>query len=87
MTYSLPQKRSASAPVSRGTSVTGLLGVAFIILKLCGVIAWSWWWVLAPFWIPFVLVVLLTPIVILLAARKRPGALVPRRARTAWGKR
>ena len=28
----------------------GLLGVAFVILKLCKVIAWSWWWVLCPFW-------------------------------------
>lgn len=32
-------------------SILGLLGVAFVILKLCGVIAWSWLWVLAPFWI------------------------------------
>lgn len=39
-------------------SISGLLGVAFIILKLCGVIAWSWWWVLAPFWIPVALLVL-----------------------------
>jgi hypothetical protein len=30
----------------------GLLGILFITLKLCGVIAWSWVWVLAPFWIP-----------------------------------
>ena len=27
-----------------------LLGVAFIVLKLVGVIDWSWWWVLAPLW-------------------------------------
>lgn len=26
-----------------------LLGVAFIILKLMGIITWSWVWVLAPF--------------------------------------
>lgn len=32
--------------------VCGLLGIAFVVLKLCGVIAWSWWWVLAPFWFP-----------------------------------
>jgi len=25
-----------------------LLTLAFIVLKLCGVIAWSWWWVLSP---------------------------------------
>ena len=28
-----------------------LLGVAFIVLKLCGVINWAWIWVLAPIWI------------------------------------
>lgn len=28
--------------------VIPLLGVIFIILKLCGVIAWSWWLVLLP---------------------------------------
>jgi len=32
-----------------------LLGVAFIVLRLVGVIHWSWVWVLAPFWIPFVI--------------------------------
>lgn len=30
--------------------VTGLLGVAFVVLKLTGYISWSWWWVTAPFW-------------------------------------
>lgn len=27
----------------------GFLGVAFVVLKLLGVINWSWWWVTAPF--------------------------------------
>ena len=35
---------------SGGISVLGLLGVAFVVLKLIGVIDWSWWWVTAPFW-------------------------------------
>jgi hypothetical protein len=35
-----------------GISVASVLGIVFIILKLCNVIAWSWWWVLAPFWMP-----------------------------------
>ena len=30
----------------------GLLTIAFIVLKLTGVIAWSWLWVLSPLWIP-----------------------------------
>ena len=33
-----------------GIGVLGLLGVAFVILKLCHVITWSWWWVTLPFW-------------------------------------
>jgi hypothetical protein len=39
--------------------ILGLLGIAFIVLKLTGYIDWSWWWVTAPFWagIAFVLVV------------------------------
>lgn len=28
-------------------------------LKLLGIITWSWWWVVAPFWVPFTLAVLL----------------------------
>ena len=32
-----------------------ILFVVFLVLKLCGVIAWSWWWVFAPLWIPLVL--------------------------------
>lgn len=28
----------------------GLLTILFIALKLTGVIAWSWWWVLSPIW-------------------------------------
>ena len=36
-----------------------LLGVAFIVLKLVGVIHWSWVWVLSPFWIPLVVALLI----------------------------
>lgn len=38
---------------------SALLGVAFIVLKLIGVIDWSWWWVLAPLWIPAAIIVIL----------------------------
>lgn len=40
---------------SGGIGVFGVLGIVFVVLKLVGVISWSWWWVLAPFWIPLVL--------------------------------
>lgn len=42
---------SSSTSSSGGVGFTGLLTVAFIVLKLTGVIAWSWWWVLSPLWI------------------------------------
>lgn len=34
-----------------GIGFCGLLTIAFIVLKLCHVIEWSWWWVLSPIWI------------------------------------
>lgn len=30
----------------------GVLAIAFIVLKLVGVIDWSWWYVLLPLWGP-----------------------------------
>lgn len=42
-----------------GIGFCGLLTIAFIVLKLCHVIEWSWWWVLAPTWIPIVLALVL----------------------------
>lgn len=47
----------SNSSTSGGIGVTGLLGVAFVVLKLCHVIEWSWWWVLAPFWIPLCLAI------------------------------
>lgn len=32
-------------------STAFVLFLVFLILKLCSVIAWSWWWVTAPLWI------------------------------------
>ena len=48
--------------IVRGTSLPTLLTVLFIALKLCGVISWSWWWVLSP--IPITIGVVLTVLVI-----------------------
>lgn len=44
---------------SGGIGFCGLLTIVFIVLKLCGVIKWSWLWVLAPIWIPLALVVVI----------------------------
>lgn len=47
-------ENKTTASISIG--FTELLLLTFIILKLCNVINWSWWWVLAPLWIPTALV-------------------------------
>ena len=51
-----------------GIGFCGLLTIAFIVLKLTGVISWSWLWVLAPIWIPaaIVLAVLLVVLIVVL---------------------
>lgn len=35
-----------------GVSTGGAFALMFVTLKLCHVIGWPWWQVLAPFWIP-----------------------------------
>src|SRR5690554_6743228 len=47
-------------------NLCGVLFVVFLVLKLVGVIAWSWFWVLSPLLIP-VLLALITLFLVLLA--------------------
>lgn len=51
--------------IYKGPGVLSILGIAFIILKLVGVIEWSWWWVTLPFWGPlaFLLLLIITMVV------------------------
>ena len=51
-----------------GAGFTSLLAVAFIVLKLCGIINWSWLWVLAPIWITAALVIVILLVAIIIAA-------------------
>lgn len=53
--------------VVRGPGLGTLLVVVFVVLKLTGVIAWPWIWVLAPIWIGAVLVVLMMTAILLVA--------------------
>jgi energy-coupling factor transporter transmembrane protein EcfT len=48
-----------------GVGICGVVGIVFIILKLCGLIHWSWIWVLSPFWLPVALVIFLIIIAVL----------------------
>ena len=61
--------------VATGTSLPTLLTVLFVALKLCGIINWSWWWVLSPIPITvgIVLVVLMViTTVLMVGSNKKP---------------
>lgn len=47
---------SNSSTQSGDIGFCGLLTIVFIVLKLTGYIAWSWWLVLAPMWIPVAII-------------------------------
>lgn len=46
-----------------GLSLGTVLFIVFLVLKLCGTITWSWWWVAAPIWIPLGLALILIALV------------------------
>ncbi len=62
---------SSNNAASGGIGFAGLLTIAFIVLKLCGVITWPWIWVVCPLWIPVavVLVVILVMLFFWLALK------------------
>ena len=55
----LVESKRNSVVVTSGVTPLSLLGVAFIVLKVMGYITWSWVWVLAPFWVPLCLTLLI----------------------------
>ena len=58
---------------SGGIGFFGLLGIVFITLKLCGVIDWEWWLVLAPIWVPMAIALIVLLFVFLWALIKEIG--------------
>lgn len=48
-----------------GLSLSAVLFIVFLVLKLTGNIDWSWWWVTSPLWIPFALGLALVGVVLL----------------------
>lgn len=46
------ESNSSNSSIGLGT----VLFLVFLVLKLVGVITWSWWWVTSPLWISFALV-------------------------------
>lgn len=57
-------KKQSKTVTKNGIGFSGLLTIAFIILKLCGVINWSWWWVLSPIIISTCISVIIIAVVI-----------------------
>ena len=56
--------------VASGVSASFLLVLSFLVLKLTGVISWSWWWVFAPIWVPYLLIVLVMIAIIVVTVIK-----------------
>ena len=54
---------NSSKTSSSGVGFCGILTAVFVALKLAGLIDWSWWWVLSPLWIDFILAILIVLIV------------------------
>lgn len=52
-----------------GVGFLSLLQIAFIVLKLARVIAWSWWWVLAPTWVGLLLFIITVILVVFTASK------------------
>ena len=51
--------------VSTAFPLTGITFLVFLVLKLCKVIDWSWWWITAPLWGCFALFVFIMLLVFL----------------------
>ena len=55
-----------------GLGIVSVLTIVFIVLKLLGVIRWSWIWVLSPIWISAVIAAVVFS-VILIGGRIKKG--------------
>ena len=62
-----------------GIGFFGLLTIVFITLKLTGYINWSWWWILAPLYMPLAVVLgialfafLIAFIIVILSISNKP---------------
>ena len=56
---------TATAISSSGIGFFGLLQLVFIVLKLCGIIHWSWIWVFMPTLLPIILVLVVCLVIVL----------------------
>lgn len=52
-----------------GVGFFGLLGIAFIVLKLTGFIDWEWWIVLSPIWGSILLTAIMFAVLVIVDRR------------------
>ena len=57
------EKKSFTIPTG-GFGLCNMTFIAFLVLKLCHVIDWSWWWITAPLWGPAAFVILMVVLVV-----------------------
>lgn len=61
---------SSNRNSSSGIEICGVLTIVFVVLKLVGVINWSWLWVLCPLWIDILLTVIILVVLAVLGNKK-----------------
>lgn len=66
-------KENNKTVLIKGSGFSYLLTIAFIVLKLCNVISWSWFWVCSPliFSLGIFLCFLVVVVIIAIIVRKR----------------
>ena len=62
-------KNNSTKGSGGGIGFTSLLTVAFIVLKLCHVINWSWFWVLSPMIFGISLVLIIVGVWLIIVSR------------------
>ena len=64
--YGTPPKLTKIMKAKQGgLGIVSVLTIVFIVLKLLGVIQWSWIWVLSPIWISAVIVVAVFSVILI----------------------
>lgn len=68
---------------SGGLGICGVLTIVFTVLKLCGLINWSWWWVLSPLWIGVLLSIIFIVIYVAIVMHEE-NDYMPKRRKGKW---
>lgn len=66
---------TAGKSTGAGLGIPGVLTLIFVVLKLVGVVNWSWLWVLSPLWISFglSLIIAVIALIVVVASKSKTG--------------